>query len=232
MKQIIVSLVLACIVTSVFAQKENEEKQKGFKKENLFAGGSITASFYSGGTILGANPFFGYKLANPIDVGVAFNYTYMSARDYIDFNDKYNQNVLGPGVFTRIYPLRFLFLEGQFEHNFTNIKYTDGQGVQYPTTHEDANSFLVGGGIAEGRRPGSNTFFYISLLFDVLKNPNSPYVQNVYEGNVLVRTDMIPILRAGINIALFQGKNKHTENNNNNNYDRNNGHRQPRYYND
>src|SRR5215472_18062584 len=102
MKQIIVSLVLACIVTSVFAQKENEEKQKGFKKENLFAGGSITASFYSGGTILGANPFFGYKLANPIDVGVAFNYTYMSARDYIDFNDKYNQNVLGPGVFTRI----------------------------------------------------------------------------------------------------------------------------------
>ncbi len=40
----------------------------------------------------------------------------------------------------------------------------------------------------------------LELLFDVLKEPNSPYTDSYN------RT--IPIIRAGYNIALFQGKNK------------------------
>jgi hypothetical protein len=65
-------------------------------------------------------------------------------------------------------------------------------------------------GLAQGRQPGSNTFYYISLLFDVIKNPSSPYVDNVYDPNthVLVRTDILPILRAGINIGLFEGRHR------------------------
>lgn len=225
MKQIILSSVLLCtVLTSVFAQDEKEEKDKGFKKENLFTGGSLTASFYSGGTILGVNPMFGYKLASWADAGIAFNYTYSGQRDYIEFNDKLRQNVFGPGAFLRLYPVRFLFLQGQFEHNYTHQKYTDNGG-NLSKFQADANSMLVGAGIAEGRQKGNNTFFYISLLFDVLKNANSPYVNNVYEGNVLVRTDMVPIVRAGVNIGLFQGRN------NRENEDRGDGHRRPRNYN-
>ncbi|HET9824912.1 MAG TPA: hypothetical protein VFP87_06230, partial [Chitinophagaceae bacterium] len=184
----------------------------GFKKENLFTGGSITASFYSRGTILGANPYFGYKLANWVDAGVAFNYTYQGSKDNYAFNDKIRQHVFGPGVFTRVYPLSFLFLQAQAEHNFNNWTYTypDGSKLKEKT---DANSLLLGGGWAQGRQRGSNTFFYLALLFDVLKNPNSPYVDNVYDGSgTLLRTDIVPILRAGINIALFQGDNKNRYN--------------------
>jgi hypothetical protein len=225
MKQIIVSAVLACFVTSVFAQNENDE-QKGFKKENLFTGGSITASFYSGGTVLGANPMFGYKLANWVDAGISLNYVYSSSLDY--YGNNINQHVLGPGVFTRIYPLRFLYLEGQFEHNFITQNFTDPSGAKL-TDKVDANSLLVGAGIAEGRRPGSNTFFYVSILVDVLKDPNSPYVINNYDNTGrVISTDLVPVIRAGINIGLFQGKKKQSENN----YDRGNGHRQPKYYND
>jgi hypothetical protein len=221
MKRIIVSAVLVVTaMTTVFAQDEGD---KGFKKENLFTGGSITASFYSGGAILGGNPMFGYKLANWADAGISLNYVYSESRDNYYLNDRFRQNVLGPGVFTRLYPLRFFYIEGQYEHNFMNQKYTDPSGVS-STVKADANSLLVGGGIAEGRQRGSNTFFYISLLFDVLKNPNSPYVNNIYDGGVLVRTDAIPILRAGVNIGLFQGKNNHNE-------ERGDGHRQPRNYN-
>jgi hypothetical protein len=226
MKQIIASAVLACIVTSVFAQNENDEKEKGFKKENLFTGGSITASFYSGGTILGANPMFGYKLANWVDAGVSLNYVYSSSLDY--YGNKIDQQVLGPGVFTRIYPLSFLYLEGQFEHNFISQKFTDPSSGTKFTDKVDANSFLVGAGFAEGRRPGSNTFFYVSILVDVIKDPNSPYVIDNYDNSGrVISTDLVPVIRAGINIGLFQGKNKHNENN-----DRSNGHRQPKYYND
>ncbi|HEV8285149.1 MAG TPA: hypothetical protein VGQ09_12615 [Chitinophagaceae bacterium] len=205
MKRFILLLtVLVALTLQLSAQDENEQKEKGFKKENLFTGGSITASFFTGGTILGASPMFGYQLANWVDAGILFNYTYQGRRDYIYFDDKLRQHVLGPGVFTRLYPARFLFVQGQFEHNFTNLTYTDPSNFK-TKTKDDANSFLVGAGIAEGRQRGSNSFFYLSILFDVLKNPNSPYVNNVYDGNVLVRTDIVPIIRAGVNIGLFQG---------------------------
>ena len=77
----------------------------------------------------------------------------------------------------------------------------------------------------QGRQKGSNSFFYLEILCDVLKNKYSPYVNNVYDpatGQV-ARTDALPIFRAGINIALFQGKNKSTENEQGGN-----GHKQPR----
>ncbi|HEY2722032.1 MAG TPA: hypothetical protein VGI82_09905 [Chitinophagaceae bacterium] len=224
MKRIILLSILIISFASAFAQNDKDESKKGFKKENLFTGGSITASFYTGGTILGISPMFGYKLANWVDAGVAFNYTYTGTRDYIVFDDKLRQNVFGPGVFARIYPVRFLFLQGQFEHNFTHVKYTDDFGDVTKST-ADANSLLLGGGIAEGRRPGSNTFYYLSVLGDVLKNPNSPYVNNVYDGSgQLIRTDLIPIIRAGVNIGLFQGKYNHYDN------DKGDGHRRPRNY--
>jgi hypothetical protein len=225
MKKAILSMILlSSIVTCVSAQDEKPEAEKGFKKENLFTGGSVTASFFTGGTILGANPMFGYKLADWVDAGVAFNYTYQGRRDYIYLDDKLRQNVFGPGVFARLYPFRFLFLQGQIEHNFTTVKYTYPYGTveKYKT---DANSLLVGAGIAQGRQKGSNSFFYISVLFDVLKNPNSPYVNNVYDGNVLVRTDIVPIVRAGVNVALFQGSQGRY------NEERENGRRRPRTYN-
>ena len=224
MKKMLLSVLLASVtVSSLFAQ--DEEEQKGFKKENLFTGGSITVSFYSGGSILGGNPMFGYKLANWADAGISLNYVYSSSRDNVYLNDKFHQQVLGPGVFARLFPFNFLYLEGQFEHNFISQKYIDPYGTE-DKTKADANSILVGGGIAQGRAPGSTTFFYISILVDVLKNPNSPYVNNVYDpSGALLRTDLIPIIRAGINIGLFQGKNK-----SNNNEQRGSGHRQPRNY--
>jgi len=217
-------IILTTVGAQLSAQDEKQESDKGFKKENLFTGGSVTASFFTGGTILGASPMFGYKLADWADAGVVFNYTYQGRRDYIYFNDKLRQNVFGPGVFARLYPVRFLFVQGQVEHNFTTLTYTDPSGFK-TKDKTDANSLLVVAGIAEGRQRGSNTFFYLSLLFDVLKNPNSPYVNNVYDGNVLVRTDIVPIVRAGVNIALFQGSNGRY------NEEKDNGHRRPRTYN-
>src|SRR5437016_3055999 len=114
-RSILSLIILLTVAIQLSAQDEKQESDKGFKKENLF----------TGGTILGASPMFGYKLANWVDAGIAFNYTYQGRRDYIYFNDKLRQHVFGPGVFARLYPVRFLFVQGQFEHNFTNLTYTD-----------------------------------------------------------------------------------------------------------
>lgn len=207
MKKISLTILSAFVAISLLAQGDDEEK--GFKKENLFTGGNVTLSFFNGTTILGASPIFGYKIANWVDAGVVFNYIYSGQRDFKEFDDKVRQYVYGGGLFTRIYPVNFLFVQAQFEHNFTKFKYIPAPGSLFYLPYKetvDANSFLVGAGYTQGRGPGSNTFYYVSVLFDVIKDQNSPYVDLVYNpntGNYSVRA--VPIIRAGINIGLFEG---------------------------
>ena len=161
MKRVILTaILLVAVVANVAAQ---DEQEKGFKKQNLFTGGSITASFYSGGVVLGANPMFGYKLTNWADAGISLNYVYSESRDNYYLNDKFRQNVLGPGVFTRLYPFRFFYVEGQYEHNFINQKYTDPTGYE-SKFKADANSLLVGGGIAQGSNVVQYIFLYIHTV--------------------------------------------------------------------
>jgi hypothetical protein len=207
----VAAIFFLCLISGLLPAQDEEGQEKGFKKENLFTGGSITLSFFNGQTVLGANPVFGYKLADWADAGLAFNFLYNGSRDYYEFDDKIRQTVIGPGVFARLYPVRFLFVQGQFEHNFTTLKYIPRQGSTSFTRDKrkvDASSLLLGAGFAQGREEGSVSFYYISLLFDVLKNINSPYVNVNYnpDNPSQQRITMAPIIRAGVNIGLFRGR--------------------------
>ena len=136
-KLLFIPLLLGTIIlTAQSTKEEDEEEKKGFKKENLFTGGSITLAFYSGGSTLGASPVFGYRLANWVDAGVVFNYTYDSRRDYPYVDDKLRQSVYGGGVFTRLFPVNFLFAQAQFEHNFSRVNYIPSQQSPYAACKE------------------------------------------------------------------------------------------------
>jgi hypothetical protein len=208
-KTVMLFLTASLFVLSVQAQDEDQEK-KGFKKENLFTGGSLTVSFFNSQTVLGTNPIFGYKLADWIDAGILVNYVYSSIRNYRGVpGDKLRQTTFGPGAFARLYPVNFLFAQAQYEKNFFNVKYIPSSaGSATIKETGSAPSFLIGGGFASGRQPGSNTFFYIAVLFDVMKDVNSPYVNVVYDpanpSSYVV--DMVPIIRAGVNVGLFQNR--------------------------
>src|SRR6218665_1760416 len=145
---------LICLASIAAFAQEDEEKG-GFKKENLFTGGSVTLQFGNQFTALGLSPYFGYSINKYIDVAVSLNFNYTSQRDYYTIDDKLRQTVYGPGVFTRIYPVKFLFAQAQYEFNFLRQKYIPGGGnanLKYTT---DAHSFLVGGGYAGGREQGN-----------------------------------------------------------------------------
>jgi len=204
MKRIIIILLLINGFYISFAQDEksgSDEKKGGFKKENLFVGGDITLGFSNSYTTLGASPYFGYSFNKYVDVAASFNFTYTSQRDYLIYGDKVRQTLYGPGAFVRVYPLKFLFAQAQFEHNFIKVKYlpANNSGYLSSTENVDANSFLVGAGWAGGRSEDNKSFYYISVSWDLLRNKNSPYVDGL--GRAL------PIIRAGYNIALFQGSN-------------------------
>jgi hypothetical protein len=193
-------LMVLCIA-SAQAQEEVTEKEKGFKKENLFTGGSISLAFYNNTFLIGGNPVFGYSLTNWIDAGIVVNYSYSSYRDYYGiFNDKLRQSVYGGGAFVKIYPIRFLFAQAQYEYNFIRLKYIPNIGATQKLKAE-APSFLVGGGYTSGRSGrGGQPFYYLAVLFDIAEDINSPYTDNYG------RT--IPIIRGGLQVPLFQGGGK------------------------
>jgi hypothetical protein len=204
MKKIPALFLLAALpLASLYAQREKEkeknEKNNGFKKENLFTGGSVSLAFYNNTFLVGASPVFGVSLTNHVDLGLVVNYNYTSYRDYLTFNDRLHQYLFGGGAFLKLYPVRFLFGQVQAEHNFITQKYIPASGSALAAFKNttSANSLLVGGGYCTGRMgKGKRPFYYLSVLFDVSGNTNSPYT------DAFGRT--IPIIRGGIQVPLFQ----------------------------
>ena len=191
--------VLVLHVNAQTEQKQEEEKEeikKGFKKENLFVGGNVALGLGSGNFSVGVGPYFGYSLNKYIDVAVGFNYSYISQR-FANSSEKRRQSLIGPSAFVRLYPVKFLFAHAQYEYNFIKYKQIFGNGLADNVYKINVPSFLIGPGFASGRDADNKSFYYISVLFDIIKNINSPYTDN--EGNVT------PIFRAGYNVALFQG---------------------------
>ena len=217
MKKLFCVLMLATGFYCAQAQEEEEikttrpkEKQGGFKKENLFTGGGAVLSIGNYTTVLGASPVLGYSINRWLDAGISFNVTYASSRDvfydpysgnYFVSDDKARQTVLGPGVFARVYPVRFLFLHVQAEHNFISEKLIYANG---PTLKDkyNATSLLLGVGYASGRQDVGDLYYYISIMGDFSGNRNSPYVGISESGKAVIR----PIFKAGLQIPLFQGR--------------------------
>ena len=87
-------------------------------QQNLFTGGSVSLSFFGNTFLVGGSPVLGYSVTNWLDAGMVVNATYASYRDYNGvLNDKLRQTLLGGGGFLRLYPVRFLFVQGQLERN-------------------------------------------------------------------------------------------------------------------
>src|SRR5687768_655782 len=114
MKRII---TLACFLTvgfSALAQEVLEEEkaeQKGFRRDNIFLGGSVAFGLGNGTFSVGANPEVGYTIAKWLDAGISSNINYFSIRP--EYNGGYRQRstTKGVGTFVRIYPLNGIFIQ-------------------------------------------------------------------------------------------------------------------------
>lgn len=221
MKKIFVLIVISFFTVNMNAQEKKTEKEEetaeetprsGFKKENLFTGGGIQLSLSSSTFIIGASPVLGYSINKWLDAGILLNFTYYSNRHvtyysrgtglYYISDDKLKQTVLGPGIFAKFYPLKFLFIQAQGELNFISERFIYANGQPTDKTNYTVPSLLVGAGYCSGRQGIGDLYYYVSLLFDVAQNSNSPYVEQILNGKV----NVLPILRAGLQIPLFQGK--------------------------
>jgi len=198
--KLIVLVFIASVISIHTKAQGGEEKEKVPFKQNLFTGGSISLAFYSNTFLVGGSPVLGYSITNWADLGIVINYNYTVYRDYQFFDDRLKQNNFGGGPFVKLYPLRFIFVQAQYEYNFLKVKYIPppNSGLLGETDELEAPSFLIGGGYTTGRMGrGGAPHYYLAILFDILHEPGSPYT------DAYGRT--IPIIRGGVQIPLFQG---------------------------
>jgi hypothetical protein len=175
-----------------YAQQQREDMNKGFSQSNMFFGSGINLGIASSSFNIGLNPELGFSLNNWLDVGVAVNFNYYS-QNASEYSAIRFQNInYGAGLFTRIWPVNFLYFQIQPEYNWTNSsqKYVSTQ--QTMKYNYSAESILVG--IGYGTRIRGSRLSYVGLLIDVLQNPNSPY-RDQYN-------DPLPVFRAGFGLYL------------------------------
>lgn len=210
MKKIVLLLTITSFCSSLFAQRERDEDERGlgFRKENIFIGGSLNIGFGSvamdegGGSnlVLGLNPEIGYSFAQWLDAGIVINSIFNSTR-FSQFGVPYRQTAFnyGAGLFARIHPFNSFFIQAQPEHNWIDYKI---KNINQPSIvireKVQASSFLVG--VGYGQRIVGQTTFFTVLLFDVNTEINSPY-RDAY-GRAL------PIIRGGFNWYLSGSKKK------------------------
>lgn len=208
MKQIFFSIFILLTVTSLNAQNDNysDEQSGGFKKENVFVGGSISLGFGSGSFGIGANPEIGYSVAQWLDAGIAANINYNSQRMY-DYNgsgyyDAGRASIFnyGAGVFARVYPLPFLFIQAQPEINWISVSQKDNYGNKIKQT---VNAPSLIGALGYTQRVITQGSYFLMIGIDLINDKNSPY--NDGYGHAM------PIIRGGFDIYLRpSGKQKRT----------------------
>lgn len=167
------------------------ERQKGFDRSKLFVGGGLGLGF-GDYTNINVSPVIGYRFSNLFAAGVNVNFQYGSERYRDRFGDTYQKDqysIFGGGVFARVYPLDFLFIQANPEYNYVKLKTTDysqDPKMIYKDSY-GAPSLLMGVGYAQPI--GGSSAFTIMVSYDVLQDKNSPYLSR-------------PIFSAGVNIGL------------------------------
>lgn len=178
-------------------QKYNKPGPLPYGERKYFAGGGINLGFGSGGSNFGISPIVGYSPNKYWDLGVGLGYNYSSVSSGYSYTGlKESNSTFGLGPFVRFYPIDFLFVQGQFEQNWTTLKY-GGNKYKY-----DVSSLL--GSIGYANRMSDVGTYFFSIGMDFLNDIHSPYRDYDYtDGNGKVHTNPVPIIRAGVSFYVW-----------------------------
>lgn len=191
MKRMIFAVMLLVSAQAASAQYYQTDSAKGFDPSRLMIGGSVGFSF-GDYTFVNISPLIGYRLSPMFAAGININAQYASQKlnDNTGFTyERNNYTMFGGGVFARFYPFQQFFLHAQPEYNSITMKRSeyDFDPVKRTKDTYGAPSLLLGGGYAQPI--GGNAAFTFMILYDVLQDRNSPYMNR-------------PVFSGGINIGL------------------------------
>jgi hypothetical protein len=177
----------------------------GFKKQNLFLGGSLNLGYDGYDFNVGGAPEIGYSLNRWVDVGLLVNLNYNSERADPDYNYNIRQRsfTYGTGAFGRVYPFPIrvpIFFQVEPEYNWTHLSAKDMNSGLSSSLNLGASSLLLGVGYGQRIRGRSN--FYLAVMFDALSNYGSPY-REFYNNSA---NTIVPVIKAGFDIYLHPSR--------------------------
>ncbi|MES2628005.1 MAG: hypothetical protein V4616_03455 [Bacteroidota bacterium] len=163
-------LLIAC------SAQLSAQLNKGFDPERITFGGDFGLGFGSI-TYVNVSPLVGYRFTDNFTGGVGVIYQYL----------KYNKNVYGVQFETNTYGGRifgrYRFLEnffGTLEYQNLSLEYLESG---FEKTRVNVPILFVGGGYLQP--VGGKAYVSLSLLYDVLENPNSPYSNPVIQAGLI-----------------------------------------------
>lgn len=164
---------------------KNTKKKKGYDPSKLVIGGGINANFGGGYTQLGISPIVGYKFFPNFIAGVGLGYQYYQQPDdiysnqYTTYYDK--ENIIYPNLWARYFVWRGIYVAGQLEYDIIKLSepYYDynSNGIYSESANVNATCLLLGAGIKQPL--GGRAFFYVEIMYDVLQQEYSPYLNQV-----------------------------------------------------
>lgn len=177
MKKYWLTIFIAISSLTLFAQEENQDEEKGFRKDKLFVGGNFGLSF-GNYTFINVSPQIGYRFTDHFAAGTGINFQYVSLKEKYTNGDlfrKASQGVVGLNVFGRVYPIRQFMLQAQPEANYIfgkEIYYDSDPRQEYKLDTRIVPSLLLGGGLV---LPAGRGATIISVFYDVLQKEGAPY---------------------------------------------------------
>lgn len=146
-------------------KKNESDNTNGDFAKRLMYGGSFGA-FFGQQTYIELSPKVGYKVNDKLVAGLGLNYIYFSVKDY---GQKFVTHIYGPTVFAQYKLIQGLFAYG--EYNAYNVA-TYSPLPPYAEERIWIGSAPVGIGYYSGGQMGG---VYLSVLYDLINNPASPY---------------------------------------------------------
>jgi hypothetical protein len=153
----------------MFSAQNSQDEERGFK-ERLRFGGDMILTF---GTVtaLGGSPWIGYEVSPRYVPGIGLTYIYFSANGT-------EAHQTGIRNFHRFMVTQELFLHAEAEY----LRFRSNDRTEIEDSIIEIPRLLVGGGI---RQPlGGNSFMMFSVLYDLIQDPDSPFVGPIIRGGV------------------------------------------------
>jgi len=182
MKGCIILLLISFFSVQLNAQeyaRQPREKKKALAKERFYLGGNF-GLWFGTTTYIELSPLLGYKITERWHVGLGLTYIYFKG-SFVDLytlqSYSINTHVYGGRLLTRFYIMENIFAHAEYEVlNLEVPVYDNNFNIVYQRVN--VPSFLVGGGYSQ--KMGTNSAFYILILFNVNQNIYSPYSNPVF----------------------------------------------------
>ena len=151
-------------------------------------GGNFSLGLGDGTFNVNLTPELTKSISRVLDMGFALNFGYLKNSNS---NFEYQKISYGMAVISRLWIAQHVVISLNPEYNWLHVTTKDPSTQLQIKTFAQAPSILVG--VGYGSRDIGDKVFFVSVLLDILNDPNSPY----YTGGV-----KLPFFRAGFGLYL------------------------------